>query len=487
MIKKLLGGLAVVGLCAGAALYLSSCAQQAGPLNPSLDLLNASSTRGDLPIATFIAPSSVSQTATVTFDLPMNPATINTSTIQVYQQAADGLSENLLAGYTVAYNPGPQQAIVTPNGGVWPTDARYHIVATTSCRSMGGDQLDGNGNNIPEDPTFDNEHNVFTFDDAGTPATPPVNFTDPRGYISAAVAVNGTNLVSEGYIGNISAVYSYVTITVSLALAGGSSSDPNFAFDATTFFTNATTLHPNVRITDANGTMLTPVNAAVTGTMNETLTIELALQPATKYYVELKGGYTGIRTSSAANAAVARDLHLNGSDTHEDEMVDDWKKATIMTANVDNSAMPAFTVSEAYYISTSRTVEVLFDIPNGIGTGTLNASTVNNTSVLLIDIDDNDVADDQADKPIAASSIQLQNYDTRITGAPEPSNPRVILYVPLKFSADSGDEHTHTVRIIVTTAVRTAEGLAMDNNGDGVSGTLADVYSTTVNIKNYQQ
>lgn len=487
MIKKLLGGLAVVGLCAGAALYLSSCAQQAGPLNPSLDLLNASSTRGDLPEATITAPASVSQTAIVTFNLPMNPATINTSTIQVYQQAADGLSENLLAGYTVAYNPGPQQAVITPAGGVWPTDARYHIVATTSCRSIGGDQLDGNGNEIPEDPTFDNEHEVFFF------GTAPANYTNPAGYVRTYFGLTITaggatgHITPGGYVGGLQAVYNYVTITVGFNTSLIGTSDPNFAIDQSSIFQDATTLNPNISITDANGTRLTPVNVTLSGTQNELLTIVLALQPASKYYFSLKGGYSGIRTSSAANAAVAKGLLFDGDFDNRVEAFDDWETATIMTANVDNSAMPAFTVSGVSYNSTTRKVAVLFNIPNGIGTGTLNASTVNNTSVLLIDIDDNDVADDQADKPITAGSIQLDNYDTVISGAPEPSNPQVNLYVPLKFSADSGDGHTHTVRVVVTTAVRTAEGLAMDNNGDGVSGTLADVYSTTVNIVNYQQ
>jgi hypothetical protein len=480
MIKKLLGGLAVVGLCAGAALYLSSCAQQAGPLNPDLGLLNASSTTAarELPTATITGPGSVSQTAVVQFSIPMNAATINTSNVVVYRQSTDGLSEALIT-YTVGYDAAGMRAIITPSGGVWPTDARYHIVVGVGCQSVTGNQLDGNGNSIPESAEFDNRHTLFSF------GTPPVNVTYP-GCVQATVNVNGGGLTAGGTMGGIAAAYSYVTVTVNLSLSGPGTTDPNFAYDSGSYFQDATTLHSNVRITNAGGAVLTPVSVAVSGTQNELLTIVLSLQPASKYYVTLKGGLNGIRTPlAAANMSIIKGLRFDGDYDNVAEASDDWKTATIMTANVDNSALPGFTVNAVTYDAGLRRVTVQFDIPVGIGTGTLNVSTVNNSSILLIDENDTDVGGDELDKPIIPMAIQLDNFDT--TPGTPPSNPEVFIYIPEKFSQDSGDNHDHTVRVIVTPAVLTAEGLAMDNSGDGVLGMPDDTYSTTVTVENHQQ
>lgn len=486
MIKKLLGGLAVVGLCAGAALYLSSCAQQAGPLSPDLGLLNASSTTAEkgMPRATINAPGSVSQTATVDFTFPiaapnaapMNPATINTSNIQVYQQSTDGLSESLLPGYTVAYDAAACRAVITPSGGVWGTDARYHIVVGIGCQSVTGNQLDGNGNGIPEDPTFDNKHGVFIF------GTPPANFTYPGCVQVFNVDVNGTGILAGGYLGGIDAVAVPVTITIIFALSAPGTSDPNFDFDSGSYFLDATTLHPNVRITDINGTMLTPTSVVVSGVDNEILTITLTLQPSSKYFITLKGGLDGIRTPLAlASQAVVRGLRLDGDGDGVAEASDDWKTATIMTSDADNNPVQGFTVNAANtdYEVALRRIKVVFDIPAMIGSGTLNPSTVNSSTFILIDEEDLDAAGNEPPKPIIPTSIQLNNTI--------PSAPEVYLYIPEKFSSDTGDNHDHTVRLIVTPGVLTAEGLAMDNNGDGVLGMPNDTYDDTFTVENHQQ
>lgn len=468
MIKKLLGGLAVVGLCAGAALYLSSCAQQAGPLSPDLGLLNASSTtaESELPTATIVAPASVSQTAVVQFDIPMNAATINASNIQVLQQSVDGLSE-LPVACSVAYNAAAMQAIITPGGGgTWVENNRFHIIVGIGCQSVTGSQLDGNGNGIPEAAEFDNRHGIFTF------GTPPVNFTAPGCVQIFNVDVNGTGLLAGGFLGGINAVYSYVTITVDLALFGGTS-DPNFAFDSGSFYQDATTLHPNVRITDINGTMLTPTSVVVSGVDNEILTITLTLQPSSKYFITLKGGLDGIRTPLAlASQAVVRGLRLDGDGDGVAEASDDWKTATIMTSDADNNPVQGMTVSGVSYDAASRRVRVQFAIPAGVGTGTLDPSTVNRNTFILIDEDDNATIADEPSKPIVPTSIVLDNTN--------PPNPIVDIYIPEKFSQDTGDAHAHTVRLIVTTGVLTMEGLAMDNTPDGVLGMPNDTYTWIV-------
>ncbi|MEW6516328.1 MAG: Ig-like domain-containing protein [candidate division FCPU426 bacterium] len=483
MMKKLLSGLAVVGLAAGAALYLSSCAQQAGPLNPDLKVLNSNSTTTEKTMPQIVTtppmpvlPISVSQTAQISFTKPMNPSTISASTILVYQQSADGLSENLL-NYTVTYNAAAQQATITPNGGVWTNDSRYHIVITTACQSVTGNQLDGNGNGIPEDPTFDNTHLLFTL------GTPPTNYVDPRGYIRTYSSLTVTAgavtayLTPGGYVGGLAAVYNYVTITVGFDFTYIGYVDPNFAIDQSSVFQDATTLNPNINITDANGTRLTPANVTLSGAQNQTLTIELALQPASKYYITLKGGYNGIRTSSAANAAVTKGLLFDGNFANGAEASDDWKTATIMTANVDNSAMPSLAVNGVFYNSTLRRVYIQFQVPPGVGTGTLNPSTVNNNTIILIDENDTDVAGDEPDKPIVPVSIELNNT--------LPPVPEVYVWVPEKFSQDSSNNHDHTVRVVIK-GVQSAEGVGMDTNADGVIGSPADVYSTTVTIENHQ-
>ncbi len=484
MIKKLLGGLAVVGLCAGAALYLSSCAQQAGPLSPDLGLLNASSTTAEkkLPTATITGPGSVSQTATVQFSIPMNASTINTSNVQVYQQSTDGLSETLIA-YSVGYNAASMQAIITPSGGVWGTDARYHIIAGIGCQSVTGNQLDGNGNNIPESGEFDNEHGVFTF------GAVPANFTNPAAVViadSVTITANGFagTLTPGSYLGSVPAVYSYVTITVNLALVGGTS-DPNFLFDSGSYFQDATTLHSNVRITDINGTVLTPVQVVVYGAQNQSLQIVLSLQPGTKYLVGLKGGINGIRTPLALGTmAIVKGLRFDGNNNGIAEASDDWKTATIMTANVDNSALPRLTVSGlATYSDTLRRFAITFNITTGVGTGTLDPATVNNSTFVLIDTDDYDAGGDEPNKPIIPTSIELDNST--------PSAPVVYVYIPYKFSTDTGDNHRHIVELIVSPNVKTAEGLPLDTTNDGVNGQPNDAYTQsfneTANIRNMQQ
>lgn len=484
MIKKLLGGLAVVGLCAGAALYLSSCAQQAGPLSPDLGLLNASSTtaESELPTATIVAPASVSQTAVVQFDIPMNAATINASNIQVLQQSVDGLSE-LPVACSVAYNAAAMQAIITPGGGgTWVENNRFHIIVGIGCQSVTGSQLDGNGNNIAEAAEFDNRHGIFTF------GVVPTNFTSPFGVVQAYFGITVTAGSSTFFMepgvatGGITAAYNYVTITVGFNLFGAALDDPAFAFDSGSFFTTATSLSPNVVITNVNGAAVTPISVAVSGSRNEVLTIVLSLQPASKYFFSLKGGMNGIRSPLALSTmAVVKGLRFDGNYNGIAEASDDWKTATIMTSDADNNPVQGFTVNAANtdYEVALRRIKVVFDIPAMIGSGTLNPSTVNSSTFILIDEEDLDAAGNEPPKPIIPTSIQLNNTI--------PSAPEVYLYIPEKFSSDTGDNHDHTVRLIVTPGVLTAEGLAMDNNGDGVLGMPNDTYDDTFTVENHQQ
>ncbi|MBN1595877.1 Ig-like domain-containing protein [candidate division FCPU426 bacterium] len=460
-------------------MYLNSCAQLSGPLSPDVANLSAGSQSADrrLPAATVAqVPASLSQTAKVYFyesgstpRMAMNPATLNTGTVLVYSVDDSALSETQYTAITLSYNASNKELTIAPAAGtLWTDNKVYHVVITTGAQSMSGIQLDGNANRIPEGPEFDNFQFEFQL---GAPTIPGYTLSTNAVQATASIEANGyansLPFSSSVYRGNIPAYYSHVTITVTFGLASGTA-DPNMAYDINSFY-NGGALHPNVEIIDANGTIITPASTAysTTGATNDTLQIVLANLPAgAKYKMKLKGGLSGIRSSAAGTLWLARGFYFDGDGDGIAEATDDTKYATFGTATVDNTANPILRVASCTKegLDSPRAesrFRVTFSITTGFGTGTLDPATVNNNNFKLINMSAS------PDEPFMPSGLELDNST--------PAAPVVFIYVPLVFEQGQSDVN-RTVRVVVRD-VRTAEGLPMDQDSNGITGTDADFYS----------
>jgi hypothetical protein len=229
--KRLLLMFAIAGLCGTAGLYLASCASQKGPLSPNTTLLGGSSgSSAKLPTASLLAtgtPAKVSRTVQVQFTAAMDPSSLNSSTVQLWNPTTDGLNETSYGFFSLSYDAANRILNISPdpnhNSGFWDDNTYYEIVITTGVRSLSGKPLDSNGNGIAESGEFDNFHASFY---TGAPVfTPPAlltavyNTAPITGGISATDSNHATTSfgTSGGYAGNF-AVAAPVTITASFGL-----------------------------------------------------------------------------------------------------------------------------------------------------------------------------------------------------------------------------------------------------------------------------
>lgn len=480
MLKKITGIIALFCLAAGAAVYLSSCAQIAGPLSPDIKLNAASSTAGsELPELTMsgsVIPVSVSETARIRFTLPMDPATINTSTIQVYTLGAGGTIESPYTNYTLSYDAASQSVLMTPTtGGAWADNTAYRIELTTGLRSIAGTQLDGNGNGIPEGPEFDNFHLTLNL------GTPPFSyFTKNREvridfanttWSSNANPFPGSSFFFGQNYGHISAAYSHVTITVRFTTNAPIPAD--FALDPTTFYSTPTSLHPNVVFTDGNNNPVNPLSVAVSTNLypNDTLTLVFNnLQPSAKYLFKLKGGLTGIQSSGDASMRLCRHYYFDGDDDGDAEANDDTEPAVFMTQPI-NPPLPRVFVSSAVWDNPNRRFDVTFTVPTGIST--LDPASITNNNFLLWN--------NNSQIPIIPTSIVLDN-------SPLPINlAKVYVYLPLVLSPYGAG--TYEVFLTVRKEVKSADGISLDQTGMTGDGVLMmdddNFQSGSTNIDGY--
>ncbi|MEW6516326.1 MAG: Ig-like domain-containing protein [candidate division FCPU426 bacterium] len=458
MLKRISGVLALVGLAAGAAVYLSSCAQVSGPLSPEIKRNTAGDTNGSILLTTTLSgsviPSSVSETARVRFNLPLDLATVNTNNIRVYTLSADGLTEALYNNYTLSYVASAQTVVFTPTtGGVWADNTAYRVEIRTSVHSVAGAQLDGNGNNIPESEEFDNYNISLSL---GTPAFTYTSKNKAVNVLSAVWASNanppGTSFNFGDNVGYISATYSHITITVQFSTTGGVPAD--FAMDPNTFSTGSNTLHSNVVFTDANNNPITPLSISVFSTAYPDDTLQLVfnnLQPSSKYLFKLKGGLNGIRSTGGAATRLSNHFYFDGDDDGDAEASDDTEPAVFMTQTGEAQNIPRVYVVSAIYNSTLRRYTVTINVPTGIGI--LDPAYVNNNYFLLWNASHG--------IPIVPASISLDN-----STAP---NPIVYVYVPLKITPwGSGNMDVY---LTVRKEVRSSDGISLDQTppaGDGV-------------------
>jgi Big-like domain-containing protein len=479
--KKLIAIALTLGLCGAAAIYMSSCAQLSGPLSPKMDLLTAISQAADQGMPTIIAPvapGGVSDTAKVPFvesqstgtRMAMDANTLNNSTVLVYLMGTAGTTETLVA-YSVSYNAVSKQLTITPTGGAWTDNSRYHVIITIGAQNLSGNQLDGNGNRIPESAEFDNYH--FTFN-IGNPAGEGIPaYTNPNNAIQAVArifangSVGGTALPWGGEVGNVPAGAPHkVTIVVTFTLANGSV-DPNMAFPTWA------ALSPYVSLT-ANGVAVAKtVELTSTAKNNDTLRLFVTTPiPGQTYKLRITGsGVGGLVTGGTPGMPLVlhSGFHFDGDADGNAEASDDTLDATFRNAQADNTANPTMSVTAITTDGTgsgggNRRIKVQFAITTGYGTGTLNPATITNANFLLIN------QEPSVDEAFLPTLLELDQGT--------PGAPVVWVYVPLAFDANYTNGSL-SVRVAVSN-VTTAEGLAQDQDGDGIAGeTNGDDVTTT--------
>lgn len=473
MLKKITGIIALFCLAAGAAVYLSSCAQIAGPLSPDIKLNAASSTAGSELLQVMgspTMPASLTQTARIRFNLPLDPATVNSSTVQAFLMEPSAGTTESPASISISYNAAARELTIAPATGSWTNSSSYRFELTTGLHSIAGAQLDGNANGIAEAPQFDNYHTelIVAF---GAPL-PTYSYTSKATAVQVEPvfttwetnANSGGSTFSFGQnYGYISATYSHVTITVHFTTTAGP-----MPMDSSTFYNGPNTLHPNVVFTDANNLPVTPLSVSVVTTTvaDDTLVIVFNnLQPSSKYLFKLKGGLNGIRSSNASSI-LGRNFYFDGGNilpvASIAEQNDDTEPAVFMTQPI-NPPLPRVFVSSAVWDNPNRRFDVTFTVPTGIST--LDPASITNNNFLLWN--------NNSQIPIIPTSIVLDN-------SPLPINlAKVYVYLPLVLSPYGAG--TYEVFLTVRKEVRSADGISLDQNNDGVLMTDDDNFQSGSN------
>lgn len=466
MMKKYLSGTLLLGLCALAAAFATSCAKQGGPLSPDLNLLGAGNgSNTNLLHAIPILPTAVSQTAQVLFDYPVDTNTvIKNSTCFIYTQDDTGTSETRYDDYNLSWTADKKTLIVSPSNGSWADNKIYHAVLTIGVRSASGAQLDGNGNNIAESAEFDNGH---AFRSMGAPTAPGYN-SNAHAIIRATSYFQQSNLVAQNAFSfggsyPVDNYYANVTLTVRFAMYGGNAAD--FQMDANTFFINDATLHSNVVLIDQNNAPVTPAYVEVTSTAaaNDTLRIAFSPAPNTKYKFKLRGGLTGIRSSNDSSLVLLRGFYFSGHGHSYAYAQDDTEYATFQTVRDDGSTLPQVWVDSIGTTSSSfRRLDVTFYVEGG--DGTLDPATINTSNIMLYST--------TTGRYYSPSNLVLENTPSHY--------PIVRVYVPTTIDPDRAYYYgsgNMSIRVVVNNQVRAADGTYM-NNGDGVAGEADDTYTS---------
>jgi hypothetical protein len=167
MIKRNLIGLALLGVIVFCVAFLG-CGKKANPLNAGTGL-GPAEIAGGLPHVSgvFSAANGGSQLnnsdqIVVVFDKPMDPATINTSTITVTAYGKDSGKSG-----TITYYRETNRAVFAPSSNFVDSSA-YVVTVTTGVHDLKGNPLDGNGNNYAESAYDNYRAGVYTAGGVGS-------------------------------------------------------------------------------------------------------------------------------------------------------------------------------------------------------------------------------------------------------------------------------------------------------------------------------
>lgn len=164
----------LIGLALLGALVLcvafSGCGKKANPLTPGTTS-GPTSVGVGLPHVTSVVSSanggaqlSNADQIIIVFDRPMNPSTINTSTITV---TGYGTGESGAKPGTVSYRASQNRAVFVPASNFANTTG-YLVTVAIGAQDLKGNPIDGNGNNVAEAFNYDNSRwGVYTAGGAG--------------------------------------------------------------------------------------------------------------------------------------------------------------------------------------------------------------------------------------------------------------------------------------------------------------------------------
>lgn len=458
--RKLIVSLITLGLLGSGMVYLTSCAKQAGPLSPSVNMLGVSNADNHrLPqVTSWNNPSGVSGTAQVIFNIPMDAASfVKGSTVAIFTPDNDqATTESQYTAYSLAYNATSKTLYIIPDNNQWTDNKYYRLVLTTGIRSALGTQFDGNANNIAEDNAFDQKMYQFWI---GSPTG--------VGYVLGDLTITGAtmdqgagpaSIMSGYYFGDIN-YYNYVTFTVTF------SSNMDSPGETYPLWGGGNVLPSWVSFRDANGAALTPVYVGMTttaaGRYNDAIQVAFNFQPNTKYLMRLYSGLNGPRSTGNPTFPLERGryLDLDGGGAEQNEFMRDMAFQTMQSVGPLAQVYVDDITTEGLNNTTPpgvRRFVVAYVVPTGIGQ--LDPATVNTSNFKVF----------YNSQEVLLNGIELDQTTN-------PGAPVVYLYLPLHFvNASTGYK---TVRVWVSRNVQSSDGIKVDQNGDGVTGTLADDYS----------
>ncbi len=448
--KKIFTGLLMIGLCGMGAVYLISCAKLQSPISPDTSLIGVGNSQAArIPQASIVDTTLLTtQTLYVDFDMAMDPASFNSSTVLVYQMSDTvNTTETQYTGISISYDATLKRLKVGSTAGTgWDDNRYYRVHVTTGVKSAAGQQLDGNKNEIPESSAFDNYNAQFA---VGTPVS-GIYTLSPINIAIAAIEAGGNPpdfTLTSSNVGNVSVAYGYVTITVVF----------NYDVDQSTIFVDAATLHTNFSlVNDITGSPVSPVQVSITAPNTVQGIFQLAGN--TRYKLTVRGGASGIRSSQDTAQALLRGRYFGGEDTTAEAADDLIRYIYTMTDGGVSTAPPS--VGGTLYSVGSRRFTISFNIPSP--GGQMSAASLTTANLKLIGTYNTETYNIQPKAIVIAANLAS-----------------VEIYVPDSFYPATGTSSPAPdvdVRVKVSRNVMSAEGYYLDSDGDGVGGQEDDDY-----------
>ncbi len=436
----------MIGLCGIGAGYLISCAKLQSPVSPDTSLIGVGNSQAaSMPQASIVDSTLLTtQTLYIDFDMAMDPASFNSSTVQVYQMSDTvNTTETQYTGISISYDPTLNRLKVGSTAGSgWDDNRYYRLHLTTGIKSAAGQQLDGNENEIPESSAFDNYNLQFW---VGAPVTGPYA-QNPINIASASIVGGGvTKFLTSGNVGNVSVAYGYVTITVQF----------NYDADESTIYVDASTLHNNLSlVNDVSGSPVSPVQVTLTSPSSIEGVFQLAGNM--RYKLTARGGASGIRSSQDATQPLLRGRYFGGEDMVAEAADDVIRYIYTMTDGGVSTAPPS--VNSVVYNPPSRRFTIYFTIPSG--SGQMSAASLTTANLKLIGKYDSETYNIQPKQIVIALDLAS-----------------VEIYVPDSFYPATGTYTPNVqVQVKVSRNVMSSDGYYLDSDGDGVGGQEYDDY-----------
>jgi hypothetical protein len=490
--KRFISALACLGLATAGVIYLASCAAQKGPLSPNTSLVSPASVSTGLPQVASITPAmggaaiSVSQTVRVKFNLPMNPATLNTGTVLMYTMSTDGLSETQYTAYTVSYDAALRTMSIAPSATYWADNTRYRVVLTTGIQSITGAPLDGNQNGRAEDAAFDNFMasfitgaptapiyiNIVSLVNGGGPQTPLQVLSITANYYTVGAGGTTSAAVGVSMANNLAGIAAALPVTITATF--------DHQLDPATAWASTTALAPAFVFTDMNGTPVAPTSVTLTAGNTAIQAVFMGgLTASTKYKMSIKGGLTGLRSTNEPWQRLVRYCYFDGNGQNKipnniAEASDDTLPLYLTTNGGSFSTVVttpptiAAVADVTYDSSANRRWVIVFTSPSGntkMDPTTLNAANIqllaNNSVGSGTDFSLGQVTSVVTPKDIV--------YDVAAPGTANKST--LYVYMPDKFwsTQKNGAGGYLNFKILISHNVRSADGLYFDGNGDGIS------------------